>query len=104
MYGFHFFVSIAGVRGIQDTQCGFKLLTKKTAAKIFNNLHIERWAFDVEMVYLAQTLHIPLAEVPVNWQEIDGSKLSPFAASIQMARDILRIRANYFLGSWRVRF
>lgn len=45
---------------------------------------------------------IPIVEVPVNWQEIEGSKLSPVAASIQIGRDMLRIRANYLIGWWRL--
>lgn len=54
MYGFNILVNILGVKGIKDTQCGFKLMTRKTAQLIFPNLHIEKWAFDVELLYLAQ--------------------------------------------------
>jgi dolichyl-phosphate beta-glucosyltransferase len=51
MYGFHVFVRVVGVPNIKDTQCGFKLFTRKTASVLFNTLHIERWAFDVELLY-----------------------------------------------------
>ena len=37
--------------------------------------HIERWAFDVELLFLAASQRIDVAEVGVDWQEIDGSKL-----------------------------
>lgn len=43
MYGFHFLVWFFAVRGIRDTQCGFKLLTRKAARICFDNLHVERW-------------------------------------------------------------
>lgn len=43
MYGFHFLVWFLCVRGIRDTQCGFKLLTREAAARTFSSLHIERW-------------------------------------------------------------
>lgn len=43
MYGFHFLVWLFAVKGLKDTQCGFKLLTRKTARICFNNLHVERW-------------------------------------------------------------
>jgi dolichyl-phosphate beta-glucosyltransferase len=43
MHGFHFLVWLFAVRGIRDTQCGFKLLTRAAALKCFSNLHIERW-------------------------------------------------------------
>lgn len=43
MYGFHFLVWLFAVRGIRDTQCGFKLLTRRAAAICFASLHVERW-------------------------------------------------------------
>lgn len=93
MHGFHFLVYIFTVRGIRDTQCGFKLFTRAAARKSFGNLHIERWyleslnypasgliaipiccrAFDVELLCIAQSLKIPIAEVAVNWTEIEGT-------------------------------
>jgi len=102
MYGFHVLVNVMGVQGIKDTQCGFKLFTRKAAQVMFANLHIERWAFDVELIYLAQSLRIPLVEVAVNWKEIPGSKLTPMAASVQMGRDLLTIRACYIFKIWAI--
>lgn len=43
MYGFHFLVWLFAVRGLKDTQCGFKLLTRKAAYICFESLHVERW-------------------------------------------------------------
>ncbi len=43
MRGFHLLVYMFTVRGIRDTQCGFKLFTRAAARKCFSNLHIERW-------------------------------------------------------------
>lgn len=101
MWGFHFLVSfVGGIRNIRDTQCGFKLFTRDTARILFSNLHIERWCFDVELLFIASKFHIPVTEVPVNWQEIDGSKLDTFWSSIQMLRDLFRIRLCYMLGYW----
>ena len=103
MFGFHFYVSIMCAAGINDTQCGFKLFSRQAARNIFPSQHIERWAFDVELLYLANTLGIPIGEVAVNWQEIDGSKVNLFESIPQMARDIFTIRACYVLGIWKVK-
>ena len=100
MYGFHFLVQSLCVRGISDTQCGFKLFSRAAARLLFPNLHVERWAFDVELLFMARRLGIPLVEVPVNWKEVDGSHLNPALASLQMARDLFRIRVMYILGIW----
>jgi dolichyl-phosphate beta-glucosyltransferase len=101
MWGFHFCVSTLCVSGIKDTQCGFKLFTRKTAQLLFSNLHLERWAFDVELLFLAQHQNIPVSEIAVNWTEVPGSKLDPLRASFEMGRDLLKIRFAYLFGIWK---
>ncbi|XP_078078398.1 dolichyl-phosphate beta-glucosyltransferase isoform X2 [Mustelus asterias] len=102
MYGFHFLVWFLCVRGIKDTQCGFKLLTREAAHRTFSTLHVDRWAFDVELLYIAQCLKIPIAEVAVQWTEIEGSKLVPFWSWLQMGKDLLFIRLRYLTGAWNL--
>ena len=53
-----------------------QLLTRQTARVLAGNQRLQRWCFDVELIYVAQKLGIPIAEVPVNWTEIPG-ELSP---------------------------
>ncbi|XP_019727878.1 dolichyl-phosphate beta-glucosyltransferase [Hippocampus comes] len=102
MHGFHFLVWFLCVRGIRDTQCGFKLFTREAALRTFSSLHVERWAFDVELLYIAQCFNIPIAEVAVNWTEIEGSKLVPFWSWLQMGRDLIFIRLRYLTGAWKL--
>jgi len=100
MHGFHAMVYfVGGVRGVQDTQCGYKLFTRSAAAAIFSSIQIRRWAFDVEVLRIAQRLEIPIAEVAINWSEIDGSKLD-MKGILTMARDLFRMRLMYFTGQW----
>lgn len=102
MHGFHFLVWALCVRGIRDTQCGFKLLTRQSAKTLFHALHVERWAFDVELLYLAQTLNIPITEIAVTWTEIEGSKIVPFWSWLQMGRDLCLIWLRYRIGAWKI--
>ncbi|XP_033743428.1 dolichyl-phosphate beta-glucosyltransferase-like [Pecten maximus] len=102
MKAFHFLVWFLCVRGIRDTQCGFKLLTRDAAIVLFSNLHVERWAFDVEMLYLAQCFNMRIAEVAITWQEIEGSKMVPFWSWLQMGKDLLLIRLRYIIGAWKI--
>ena len=44
MFGFHFMVWLLCVRGVRDTQCGFKLLSRPAARLLFTNQHVERWS------------------------------------------------------------
>jgi len=102
MHGFHALVYfVGGVRGVDDTQCGYKLFTRASAAAIFHSIQIRRWAFDVEVLRIAQWLNIPIAEVAINWSEIDGSKLD-LKGMITMAKDLFRMRIMYFIGEWKV--
>lgn len=59
-------------------------------------------AFDVELLFIAESFRIPISEIAVNWTEIDGSKLTPLASSIQMGRDLLLIWFRYLIGAWQL--
>nr|CAD7598538.1 unnamed protein product [Timema genevievae] len=102
MYGFHFLVWMFAVQGLRDTQCGFKLLTRQAALTCFSSMHVERWAFDVEMLYIAQQFEIPIDEVAVNWTEIEGSKVVPIWSWLQMGRDLFLIWLRYRIGAWKL--
>jgi dolichyl-phosphate beta-glucosyltransferase len=105
MHGFHFLVKLLCTSNIKDTQCGFKLFTKQSAKILFTNLHLEGWVFDTEIIYLAEKMNMPLAEVAVAWTEVDGSKLirnklDVVINSVLMARDMLCMRIAYSINLW----
>lgn len=98
MYGLHTLVYIFGIRKVQDTQCGFKMFNRTAVANIFPHMHTERWIFDVEILLLGELQGMAMKEVPVNWQEIDGSKVDLAKDSIQMAIDLVVTRMAYIFG------
>lgn len=103
MHSFHAIVYLlcsAGVRQIADTQCGFKLFTRRAAQLIFPHMHVQGWIFDIEVLHLAYLKGIRVSQVPVTWTEIDGSKMSLAKDSVKMAIDLLVIRLNYAFGLW----
>lgn len=102
MYGFHFIVWFLTVRTVKDTQCGFKLFKRELAIKVFNQLHVEGWAFDVELIFLLEYLKVNINEVAVNWIEIEGSKIVPVFSWIAMGLDVLKISFMYTLGIWEL--
>ncbi|KAH9507878.1 dolichyl-phosphate beta-glucosyltransferase [Bulinus truncatus] len=103
MLGFHFIVWLLCVRSVHDTQCGFKLFTREAAIFLFSNMHVERWAFDVDLLYLAQHFGIAVSEVAIEWHEIEGTKMVPVWSWLQMGRDIVLIRLRYSLGIWKIK-
>ncbi|XXG54628.1 hypothetical protein AAC387_Pa03g2458 [Persea americana] len=101
MKGFHLVVLLTAGPGIRDTQCGFKMFTRAAARKLFTNIHLKRWCFDVEIVYLSKRLNIPMIEVSVNWSEIPGSKVQ-LTSIIHMLFELVLIRLGYGLGIWKI--
>ena len=94
---------LIGIKNIKDTQCGFKLFTRKAAIDLFKNLHLVRWAFDVDLLYLSQRLGVKVFEVPVNWKEIPGSKLVLLPATISFFRDYFAMITFYNTNYWKIK-
>lgn len=108
--GFNFLVTLIALRGIHDTQCGFKLFKANVAQDIFSKLVVYSQkpektaftgAFDVEVLYLAQKQKLRLAEVPVSWKHIKTSRINPLKDSLRMFLDLLRIRLTDVLGGYQ---
>jgi len=64
-------------------------------------MHSEGWIFDIEMLMLTESANIPMAEVPVGWKEVAGSKLHVVWASLGMAWGLAVLRAAWAFGVYR---
>jgi dolichyl-phosphate beta-glucosyltransferase len=93
---FNFIVQAVGVRGLRDTQCGFKLLDGEVARKLFSELQIERFAYDVELVWLARRHGYQVVEVGVRWADSPASKVNPMTDSARMFWDVMALRWRYW--------
>ncbi len=92
---FYRLTNFLAVPNVSDTQCGFKLFRRVAADRIFPQVQESGWAFDVEVLFLAQKLGMAILEVPVHWTAIPGSKINPVKESIKMLVAILRIRKRH---------
>ncbi|MCL5017185.1 MAG: glycosyltransferase family 2 protein [Patescibacteria group bacterium] len=63
----NFIIRFFLIRGIKDTQCGFKCFSEEAAERIFSLTRIDRWGFDAEALALAKALHYKIKEIPVFW-------------------------------------
>ena len=88
---FHALVWLVGVRGIQDTQCGFKLFRMEKMRPIFEAQRIERFAFDVELVKRVRRAGGSVVETPVAWHGGKRSSLRVLRDAPRMLWDLLRI-------------
>lgn len=83
--------SIVGLN-FYDTQCGFKAFTDKAYEDIGKELVIDRFCFDVEMLYIAKRKGYDVKETPVVWKNREDSTVNPIRDGIKFASDLIRIR------------
>ncbi len=88
---FHALVWLVGVRGIQDTQCGFKLFRMEKMRPVFEAQRIERFAFDVELIKRVRRAGGSVVETPVAWHGGKRSSLRVLRDAPRMLWDLLRI-------------
>lgn len=116
---------------VRDTQCGFKVFTRGALPFVVPYMHAEGWIFDVEMLMLAESAPacvgkqevevviegegklakgtkvrgpgIKVAEVPIQWKEVGGSKLNVLWDSLGMAWGLAVLRASWIMGVYRRR-
>jgi len=107
---FNAVVQLAAIRGIRDTQCGFKLVSREVADQVFPKLLVHQSgltirgprvsAFDVELLFVARKFGYTIAEVPVVWTHATGSKVRPGIDSLRMFIDVLTVRWNALRGKY----
>ncbi len=104
---------IVGLKGVRDTQCGFKIFEHAAAKDLFTKVHklhngfkavkgsSVSAGFDVELLYLASIKGYRIKEVPVEWLYVETRRVSPVKDSIFGLRDLLVIKKNAILGKYR---
>jgi dolichyl-phosphate beta-glucosyltransferase len=98
---FNLFVQTLAIKGIKDTQCGFKMFTKQAAKKIFSKQKIEGFGFDVEVLFLAKKFDFNIKETPVTWVNSANTTVSPIKDSIKMFLDLFKVRLNDIKGEYK---
>jgi GT2 family glycosyltransferase len=83
-----------------DTQCGFKLFETKAAREIFRRQQLERFGFDVEVLFIARKLGYSSIEVPVQWNDVAGTKVGA-VNGLSAFLDPLRVRLHQLRGKYR---
>jgi len=102
---------VLGLKGISDTQCGFKAFKQDVAKKVFARLKLYGSSkevsgsmvtagFDIEVLFLAKQMGYSIKEVPVEWHYVETRRVNPIKDSWQGLEDILKIRMN----AWNKRY
>ena len=97
---FNWLIRLLAIPGIHDTQCGFKGFRADVAEDLFQHQTIDGWAFDVELLYIAQMRGYEIVELPIPWYYRQESKINVIRDSVNMFFDILKIRSNARQGKY----
>jgi len=108
---FNAIVRLLTVRGINDTQCGFKAFRGDVARDVFTRMKLYGeearrvtgsmvTGFDVEVLFIGQKSGVKIKEVPVEWRYGNESKVNPLKDSWRLFRDTLMVRWNDWRGKY----
>jgi dolichyl-phosphate beta-glucosyltransferase len=87
------------IRGIYDTQCGFKLMPREVAHKVFPQVTSSTAIFDIEMLVIATREGYRIAEVPVQWVHDTDTRIPyNFGRALLIWGELLRIKRTQHVG------
>jgi dolichyl-phosphate beta-glucosyltransferase len=95
---FHTLVQFLTVKGLIDTQCGFKCFEREKFQTVFSKMTIERFSFDVELLFIAQKYGMTIREIPVEWHHVEASRVRIWIDPVYMFLGLLKIRLNDWRG------
>jgi dolichyl-phosphate beta-glucosyltransferase len=91
-------IKISAVRGIEDTQCGFKMFSRKAAEDLFDVQQMVGIGFDIELIFIAKRRGYKIKEVPITWYFDGDSRMRLVHDSLHILLEIYEIRRNWLRG------
>lgn len=94
-----------GLRGIKDTQCGFKVLSKKAALDIVPLMQVDRWGGDFEMLMLARKMKYEITEIPVVWEDagqslVGAAGLGGYSSTL---KELFQVKWRMMTGKYEIK-
>jgi dolichyl-phosphate beta-glucosyltransferase len=91
-------IQLTAVRGFEDTQCGFKMFTRRAAEDLFEVQQMTGIGFDIELLFVAKKRGYSICEVPITWYFDPDSRMRLIGDSMYLLAEIWQIRRNWFRG------
>jgi glycosyltransferase involved in cell wall biosynthesis len=96
---FNWTVKLLVLRGIDDTQCGFKLFSARAAELLFPLQQLDGFGFDVEILFLARRAGLVIREIPITWVYGRESKVNVLSGA-RAFLDLLAVRWHQLRGAY----
>ncbi len=99
---FHLIVQALFWMNIRDTQCGAKVMRREAVEKVHSSLCIADMAFDINLLYSLHRAGYRILEVPTEWTDKIGTKVTLASTSLVMFLSVVRIWLIYspFIYKW----
>lgn len=94
----NFIIKAIALQGVEDTQCGFKMFTKKAAEDLFSVQKMTGIGFDIELIYIAKRRGYRICEVPIVWYFDADSRMRLVQDSLKILLEIWQIKQNWRKG------
>lgn len=91
-------IKLSILRGFEDTQCGFKMFSRRAADDLFQVQQMNGIGFDIELLFIAQKRGYKIKEIPITWYYNDESKIRLIDDSLKLLAEIWQIRRNWLKG------
>jgi dolichyl-phosphate beta-glucosyltransferase len=96
---------LLGLRGIKDTQCGFKVLSEKATLDIVPLLQVDRWGGDFEMLMLARKMKYEIVQIPVVWEDaglslVGAAGLGGYSSTL---KELFQVKWRMMTGKYKIK-
>ncbi len=91
-------IQLTAVRGFNDTQCGFKMFSRRAAEDLFSVQQMVGIGFDIELLFIAKKRGYRIKEVPITWYFDNDSRIRLIGDSTHLLVEIWQIRRNWLQG------
>lgn len=80
---------------VTDFTCGFKALAREAKEQICQSATVNRWSYDAEFLFLAQSFGYRIQEVPVVWSNDERTKVNLMVDIPKTLLDLFAIRVSH---------
>jgi glycosyltransferase involved in cell wall biosynthesis len=96
---------LMGLQGIEDTQCGFKVVSKQVVDDVVSQLAIDRWGGDFEMLAIARKMKYKIVEVPVTWIDAGQSLVgvSGLGGYTSTLKELFQVKWRLITGKYNLK-
>jgi dolichyl-phosphate beta-glucosyltransferase len=92
---------VGGLRGVKDTQCGFKLFKENFVKDVLPRTVVNRWGIDFEILIIGKKLDYKMEQVPVEWDD-KGESTVGISGYISTFKDLFNVRLNLIKGVYKL--